>query len=105
MTGWIKTWWPVIAGCAALLGYLITGSVQLGEMKNDSKHKHESAATERKVLVDEDKRIHKRIDKTDKRLSKVKTKTETMSEMIVQIKTTQSVMVRNQERILQKMER
>jgi hypothetical protein len=105
MTGWIRSWWPIIAGCAAVLVYLITGSIQIGEMKNESKHKHESAATERRGLEAEDKRIHKRIDKTDKRLTKVKSKSQAMGDTVLRIEVNQATIIKNQERLLQKLER
>ena len=101
---WVKTWWPVVTGVVVFVGWIITGSVEIGEMKSTSKHRHESAEEQRTDLQEEDVRIYKRIDKTDKKVSRLKKKVESTSESVVRIETNQSVIIRNQERILNKME-
>ena len=97
-------WWPVIVGICMALGWVVSSSIELGELKSDTAHQHESAKEQRTDLQEEDVRIYKRIDKTDKKVSRLKKKVESTSESVVRIETNQSVIIRNQERILNKME-
>jgi len=101
---WVKTWWPVITGIVLFVGWLVTGSVELGMLKSDTKYKHEAAKEQRTDLQEEDVRIYKRIDKTDKKVSRLKKKVDSTSETVIRIETNQSVIIRNQDRILNKLE-
>lgn len=101
---WLKTWWPVLTGVVVFVGWLVTGSMELGALKADTEHKHASAEAEREDLMEEDLRIHEKIERTDKKLSKLKSKVDTTSETVVRIETNQSVIIKNQERIMNKLE-
>tara|TARA_R110002020_G_scaffold251004_1_gene464924 strand:- start:60 stop:377 length:318 start_codon:yes stop_codon:yes gene_type:complete len=101
---WLKTWWPVVTGVVVFVGWLVTGSMELGALRADTEHKHESAKAERVDLKEEDVRIHEKIKRTDKKLNKLKSKVDTTSETVVRIETNQSVIIRNQERIMNKLE-
>ena len=104
----VLKYWPVIVGVLGATGWLIAGSIELGEMKSEAKYENESAEEQRVDLQEEDIRIHKRIDKTDKRVSKLKTKVEITSESVIRIEVNQAQLLKNQERIydvLQKLER
>jgi len=94
--------WPVIVGVVSALVYLVVVSVNVGRIQSDHEHVEETATNERTVLKEEDKRLHKRIDKTDKRASRLKKKVESTSETVVRIETNQSTIIRNQEKILDK---
>jgi len=78
--------------------------MELGALKAETEHQHESAEADRVDLKEEDVRIHKKIDRTDKKLNKLKIKVEATSETVVRIETNQAVIIRNQERMLNKME-
>ena len=97
-------YWPVIVGVVAALVWLITGSIELGEMKSEAKHQNASAAEQRVDLQEEDVRIHKRIDLTDKKVHRLKKKVESTSDTIIRIDTQQSVIIKNQEKIIDKLE-
>ena len=101
---WLKTWWPVLTGVVVFVGWLVTGSMELGALKADTEHKYASAEAEREDLMEEDLRIHEKIERTDKKLSKLKSKVDTTSETVVRIETNQSVIIKNQERIMNKLE-
>tara|TARA_Y100001938_G_scaffold67799_1_gene94073 strand:- start:1124 stop:1438 length:315 start_codon:yes stop_codon:yes gene_type:complete len=101
----VLKYWPVVLGVVGALAWLITGSVELGEMKSEVKHQTESAAAERLALEKEDARIHKRIDSTDEKVSRIKKKADTTSETVIRIETNQTTIIRNQNRILQKLEK
>ena len=100
----VAKYWPVITGVAVGVGWLVTGSVQLGEIKSNNKHSHEKAAVERSQLISEDVRLNKRIDKTDNKLNRLKTKTESMNETVIKIEIGQKQVIKNQQRILNKLE-
>ena len=101
----ILKWWPVVAALTGATVWLVSSSIEIGELKSETRFKQEAAASERVNLVDEDVRIHKRIDKTDRRVSKLQNKTQKMQEGIVRMETNQTVIIRNQSRILQKLEK
>jgi len=101
----ILKFWPVIVGCVGALIWLVSSSIQIGELKSETKFKQEAAASERGDLAEEDIRIYKRIDKTDRQVSKLRSKTQKLQEGMVRMETNQSVIIRNQTRILEKLER
>jgi TolA-binding protein len=97
-------WWPVIVGICMALGWVVSSSIELGELKSDTAHQHESAKEQRTDLQEEDVRIYKRIDKTDKKVNRLKKKVESTSDTLIRIDTQQSVIIKNQEKILTKLE-
>jgi len=97
--------WPVVVGVVGALAWLITGSIELGEMKSEAKHQNASAAEQRVSLKEEDARIHKRIDSTDRKVSRLRKKVDTTSETVIRIETNQTTIIRNQDRILKKLEK
>ena len=100
----ILSWWPVIVGVIGAVVWLISSSIEIGELKSETKFKQEAATSERSDLAKEDIRIYKRIDKTDKRVNKLRNKTQKMQEGIVRMETNQTVIIRNQSRMLEKLE-
>tara|TARA_R100001086_G_scaffold214733_1_gene130825 strand:- start:482 stop:799 length:318 start_codon:yes stop_codon:yes gene_type:complete len=100
----ILKWWPVVVGVIGAVVWLVSSSIEISEIKSETKFKQEAAASERSDLGEEDIRIYKRIDKTDKRVSKLRNKTQKMQEGIVRMETNQTVIIRNQSRMLEKLE-
>jgi len=97
--------WPVVVGVIGALVWLVSGSIELGEMKSEAKHQNASAAEQRVDLQEEDVRIHKRIDSTDKKVSRLRKKVGSTSETVIRIETNQTTIIRNQDRILKKLEK
>ena len=101
----ILKWWPVIVGVVAALVWLVTGSIELGSMKTEVKFQHDSAASERVQLQDEDVRLGQRIEATNKKISRLKSKVDKTTETVVRIETQQRQVLKNQDRILIKLEK
>jgi TolA-binding protein len=101
-------YWPVVVGTVGAIAWLITGSIELGEIKSESKHQNASAEEQRVDLQEEDVRLHRRIDKTDRKINRLKGKVDMTSESVIRIETNQTTILKNQDRIydvLQKLER
>ena len=97
--------WPVVVGVIGALVWLVTGSIELGEMKSEVKPQTASAAEQRVDLQEEDVRIYKRIDSTDKKVSRLRKKVGSTSESVIRIETNQNQILQNQTRILNKLEK
>lgn len=101
-------YWPLVVGVIGALVWIVASSIELGEMKSESKHQNASAEEQRVDLQEEDVRLHKRIDSTDKKVSRLKKKVDMTSESVIRIEVNQTTILKNQERIydvLQKLER
>lgn len=101
----VLKWWPVIVGVVAALVWLVTGSIELGSMKTEVQFHHDSAASERDQLQNEDIRLGQRIEVTNKKIGRLKNKVDKTSETVVRIETQQRQVLKNQDRILIKLER
>ena len=97
--------WPVVVGVIGAVVWLVTGSIELGEMKSEVKHQNASAAEQRVDLQEEDVRIYKRIDSTDKKVNRLRKKVGSTSETVIRIETNQATIIRNQTRIINKLEK
>ena len=97
--------WPVVVGVIGALVWLVTGAIELGEMKSEVKHQNASAAEQRVDLQEEDVRIYKRIDSTDKKVNRLRKKVGSTSETVIRIETNQATIIRNQTRIINKLEK
>tara|TARA_R100001594_G_scaffold76483_1_gene111084 strand:- start:1866 stop:2105 length:240 start_codon:yes stop_codon:yes gene_type:complete len=79
--------------------------MDLGALRAETEHQVESSKSARADLKEEDERIHKRIDSTDKKVNRLKKQVDSTSKTIIKIDTQQAVIIKNQERILNKLER
>ena len=98
-------WWPVIVGVCAAIIWIVTSSMKVGALKAETEYQAEAAKSEREDLKEEDVRIYLKIDRTDKKLNKLKKKVDSTSDTVIKIETNQSIIIKNQERILNKLER
>ena len=56
-------------------------------------------------LQEEDVRIYKRIDSADKKVNRLRKKVDSTSETVIRIETNQTTIIRNQDRMLKKLEK
>ena len=89
-------WWPVLVGVCAALAWVISSSMEVGALRADTEH-HQAN------FKSEDARIHQRINLTNKKVTRLEKKVETTAETAIRLETNQSVIIKNQERILNRL--
>jgi len=90
-------WWPVIVGCVVAVVWLITASLNIGRMQWEAEDSHAES-------VSEDTKLHKRIDHTDREVGKLGARVNKMHRSQVRLETNQATILRNQDRMLERME-
>jgi len=97
--------WPIIAGLAGAVIYLMTVSADVGRMQSDHKHTQTTAEKERENLTETDAAINKRIEKTQKKVSKLSQRVNEISDSHSKLNVNQNHILKNQTRILNKIDK
>ena len=90
-------YWPIIVGIIGGLTWLVSTSVDLGRMQQDSENSHTESTTE-------DIKLHKRIDHTDKKVGKLQQRVNKMQQSQARVEASQTAILKNQDRIILKID-